>query len=414
MNFSSFFFITFSIMCINLCYSNVRPIEEDDIFGTHFMRAGKKFIYGGVEHDNPSPNIWSVFRIEKNGLDGEAVTNPKPHSNEHKLKFTENQLFVYSASGTETSKFKWVIEWPDHNQKILIGQTSQHTLFNFLYTEEHPSSEFTQLKPGTSQETYAGTENFKHTIASLLQDFLASPADQFRTFESTQNLCTGIGEIASIGGCCLVKREINHYFNPKANVLETKRGHSHFFDWTGIFDYNQTAAIIRNKLSGIFDREKLTIKPPNTEYAYPIVYNREYEIRWKHLFENKKEFPDFPKMDFKIEDFDAFYPKFKSKTDYLIDKFLSLKNTKTLYVLANIYTALDNETLRNVRDALLHCRDGDSQFSLLVMTDSTNVTSFENVFVRKAMNISQVWNGSNSAQWGRVLDQFSFTTTIWD
>ena len=399
---------------VNECLSNVRAIEPEDVFPVQFSRDGKKFIYGGVTQGAATPAIWSVFNINRNGTDGEGCVIPSPNENEHHVKFDENYLCFYSILGIETSRFKWAIEWPGQNHIVFVGKTSQANLYNFLYTEKYTTALFAEMQSGTSSSTYQHAENFKGIFTSLLQDFLAHPANQFKAFERVQNSHVSIEEIVGIGGCCLVKREINHYFNRGANVLETKSRHAHFFDWTGIFDYNQLASILRDKLDGIFDRDKLDIKVRESDHPYPVVYNNKYGIRWKHLFENKREFPSFPKSDFKLKDFEQFYPIFEQKMNYLRTKFLSLKDKKTLYVLANIYTDLDNEALSNVRDALLGCREGDSRFALLVITDSTHVQSFENVFVRKAMNIRQEWNGSNSIQWEFILNQFSFVRSIWD
>jgi hypothetical protein len=225
-----------------------------------------------------------------------------------------------------------------------------------------------------------------------------------------------IEDVVSIGGCCLTKREINRYFAPGVNYIETKSGHGHFFDWTGIFDYKMLASIIRTKLSGVFDIENLEIAPRYSVggHPYPVIINTVYRLRWKHLLEAKEYGTKYSCYDLKKKEFANLYPKLKTKMDYLTKKFIDLKSKQTLYVLANIYAPFTQDALVELRDALIECRDGDRRFSMLVMTDTPNIESFDNVIVREAKNIEQKWNGSNPDQWRLVLNEFSFIPGIWD
>ncbi len=411
MKFIFFFLATYTVLLTtcNFCFANLQPLVEEDIYGGNFQRLGRKFIYGGFDANNPEPNatpsIWAVFIITRQGN-----IVPSPHENESSSHSHNNQLILRNAQKQITSTFKWVIDSSDKNKIILLCEINENEPLKFLYHEKIASNEFNRIKLGSDELTLdAARRFFSSAISTLLQDITVSPKNQLAYFCKHQRRLSNIEDVVSIGDSCGVKPQINRYFNPTGKTNETKSGHGHFFDWTGILNYNKLCVAFQTKLSDIFNIEDL--RTELIQPGYPHIFNDKYGIRWRHLFDRIKGFPD---KNFKKEDFARYYPDFKAKINYLTQKFISLKNKKTLYILSNVHNQICNEGLKEIRDALSLCRNGNQDFSLLVITDTPGVSSFENIFVRKANHLFQNWNGGNPQQWKAILDQFSFIPSIWD
>jgi hypothetical protein len=137
---------------------------------------------------------------------------------------------------------------------------------------------------------------------------------------------------------------------------------------------------------------------------------------WNHLFDGCFD-KESTKIDFLSEEkLDTAWPSIRRKIDYLKDKFIAAKNSRTLYVISNIghNVSMDNATLIQVRDALTVIRQGDRQFCVLYVYDKLACESTENIIVRNAQNLRPGWDGADPVRWKEIFDEFHFADSIWD
>lgn len=247
------------------------------------------------------------------------------------------------------------------------------------------------------------------TSASLLPaNFVVERLEQ-----EYATLDTVFERVIGLGDWCLTKGQVNRYFAPDLPLMCTKPGHADLFDWLFINDYRKFAIALESQLTDFFERENFKITTPSGQKA---ILNTRYNMCWNHLFDGRFD-KESTKIDFLSEEkLDTAWPSIRRKIDYLKDKFIAAKNSRTLYVISNIghNVSMDNATLIQVRDALTVIRQGDRQFCVLYVYDKLACESTENIIVRNAQNLRPGWDGADPVRWKEILDEFHFADSIWD
>lgn len=226
------------------------------------------------------------------------------------------------------------------------------------------------------------------------------------------NLGTVFERVIGLGHWCLTKGQINKYFAPELHLMKTKKGHADLFDWMYMHDYSKLAIALEHRLEDFFERKDLYTQAEKGK----DVYNRTYNMTWNHLFDHNLGTCD--NSEGKIgtlteEKLDLLLPAIKIKINYLKDKFIAAKRYKTLYIISHPRTGPDLATLIKVRDSLTIIRDGDKNFCLLFLTPVKTYEGKENIIVHEAKNLSREWHGADTQRWKQILDEFKFTSDIW-
>ena len=224
-------------------------------------------------------------------------------------------------------------------------------------------------------------------------------------------------DVVGLGDCCLTRLCLNGVFSPTQPQWRTPDGKSHLFDWMRIVSYDGLVDALNHSLEGIFDLENLEV---GNHTFHPAIRHQRYQFLWPHLFDsgiykgfyNKENFNEAALIEVHRAD------SIPQKIRYLAVKFLALANQTTLYVLSNIRVKqVSNATLADIRNALATCRRNQSEdpkpFSLLVISDTTGLSSFENVIVTPANHKRNKegridWDSGNVSRWNDVLSQFHY------
>lgn len=225
------------------------------------------------------------------------------------------------------------------------------------------------------------------------------------------NLDTVFERVIGLGHWCLTKGQINKYFAPELHLMATKKGHADLFDWLYIHDYFRLAIALEHKLEDFFERKDFYVKDGKSKK----IYNRLYEMSWPHLFGSNLTGGDTKGVnsDLTEQELDLIFPSIKEKINYLKDKFISAKKTKTLYIISHPRKELSLEALVHVRDSLTIIRAGDKNFCILFIPHAKTYDGIENIIVREAKNLNSEWDGADSVRWKQILDEFKFTPDIW-
>ena len=212
-----------------------------------------------------------------------------------------------------------------------------------------------------------------------------------------------------IGNCCLPRMQINLYLNKKFQISPNRFGGGQLFDWMVIHDYTKFVIALENELLDVFEYSDLKLGPSwRDNFLY--VKNIKYEMTWNHLFSRHPDGYIAPNI------IDLEYAEKKSKIDHLTNKFKSLGQYKTLYILAYPYpkdgispiltVAPDRSTIIRVRDAIKNIR-GNSNFTLLYCTYEKTFDSFENISVRTIPNADNGYTSTEQCErWEMIFEEF--------
>lgn len=210
----------------------------------------------------------------------------------------------------------------------------------------------------------------------------------------------------SLGLCCVTRTQIDYHLTHRFGLDRKAFGGGQLFDWMFIHDFRKLCAALENHLEDLFDFTDLTVVLRGDGEA---VYNVRYDMTWNHLFTklpNKMLFPDGLVRE---------YTEKKGKIDYLVSKFIQLRDYRTLYIAA--YTMDDGEmgtvepdlaTIVRLRNALAKIR-GNNNFSLLYVPVVQKFDNFENVVVLGLPTDPLKKCEGNYALWNMLLSLFPFT-----
>lgn len=133
-------------------------------------------------------------------------------------------------------------------------------------------------------------------------------------------------------------------------------------------------------------------------------------MNWNHLFGDHCTFDE----QISIGNIVDIFPQIKSKINYLRQKFIAAQEYSTLYVISHPQIGPSKIDIEKLRNAITHIREGKTNFSILFISANPAFDSFENVYVRHSTPIGSDWTQADSARWKEILDEFKFSTTIWD
>ncbi|MDP3371567.1 MAG: hypothetical protein Q8S21_01530 [Candidatus Paracaedibacteraceae bacterium] len=202
----------------------------------------------------------------------------------------------------------------------------------------------------------------------------------------------------------MTKGSINFYFTDRR--WPSKEGTSDLFDWLVIDHYDLFAKALVNKLDDFF--EKKDFIDANGIFT-PT--NQKYMMHWVHMLESEisKDFEN----DKKLEVFNNFFERDKSKMQYLKEKFINSKNKKTVYIFNEANFCVNMDAPIKIRNALNVVRDGNKDFILLWVTICKKFDDLENILVREDPGILDLWADKKSVGFCQILDEFKFTPDIW-
>ena len=216
--------------------------------------------------------------------------------------------------------------------------------------------------------------------------------------------------IIGLGSACTTKVQINLYFNPGSNPIQTKANKADVFDWLHINDYNLFADAINQDFFKLEDFSTNTVL--NTEAA---IINTKYNMLWNHIFKGMK--PPTPMTDLFLK---KNFNELKNKINYLTEKFYSAREVKTLYIISDVdYDPLNLkkrptfEDLVKLRNSLIENRENNN-FILLYIGINTNFENFENIVIYKdVFPHGSIFNTEINPNWKKALDQFEFSEDIY-
>ena len=143
-----------------------------------------------------------------------------------------------------------------------------------------------------------------------------------------------------------------------------------------------------------------------------IVKNVKYKMLWAHLFSRNKD------EKITLQSLNDQFVDREQKIKYLSEKFRSLREYRTLYIIAYpfrkgekpSYIPPDKKTLKRLYGALEKMR-GNSNFSILYCTLEKKFSDFSKVYVRTILskeNAEHHWFGDD-ASWDKALFEFPFS-----
>ena len=251
--------------------------------------------------------------------------------------------------------------------------------------------------------------------ASAVESADFDRASQTSGILQTIDLNKPFERIISLGSDCVVKKEINEYFNPSNKWLDTKKGHADIFDWMLMHDLGGLTCALQNKLEGLFGTLDVNFNKKDQQYGNPYPYNHKYNMGWKHMFHYLKsdgcwgaDRQDLDSNSFCIDALKDCIPKY----NFLKNKFLQSKNFRTLYYFSEYRrwnAQLSVDMLKNLRNAIITIRGGNENFILLIKSIELATQNIENIFIRK---LESYWYGGTPEN--SVLKEFNFTESIWD
>jgi len=247
-----------------------------------------------------------------------------------------------------------------------------------------------------------------------------------RHYWETRVIPNSYQKITGLGNWCTTKGNINLYFNKESNWRHTKKGHGDLFDWMFMLDYSKLVKALENNLEDILDIKNIEIL--TAPHDLNSLYDSKYSMIWNHLFDL---YGVSTRFNVNRDNLKEVLLEVKSKINYLKNKFISLKEYKTLYVISfdehtwwkYPHHAIEPslEVLVEVRNALSKLR-GNSNFTLLYMTSSSSSSSsssikyndFENIIVRK--NVDGHYLEQNNViheNIKKIYNEFDFDKNIW-
>jgi hypothetical protein len=214
-----------------------------------------------------------------------------------------------------------------------------------------------------------------------------------------------------LGNCCVTRYQINYHLSKRFGKDSREFGGGQLFDWLVIHDYNKLAEAIENNLADLFERSDLILTSDwVTNCDYWTVQNMKYKMTWNHLFSR-------PGNGLVTDDLiDVEYDSRKHKIEYLAEKFKSLREYRTLYIIAHPCHGMgffntkkpNKSTLIRLRNALEKMR-GNRNFSILFCSLNAKNKRFENIYMRAIVNPQNnlFWEGDYDC-WNGMLSQFPF------
>lgn len=217
-----------------------------------------------------------------------------------------------------------------------------------------------------------------------------------------------VERVVGLGGWCLTKAQINGYFAPMDPINISKKGHGDLFDWMFIYDYKLFTDALEHKLDDFFEKDDLKIIYGNE------LYNTKNHMRWNHITQNHDPLLSETVQNDKL--LTEYFPTIKNKLNYLKDRFISAKSYNTLYIISlpPYFNPLTLENLISVRNGLTTIREGDNNFTLLMVTHFKTFDGVDNIIVREAEMLGESWNEGDSQRWKDILDEFKYKEGIWD
>jgi hypothetical protein len=229
--------------------------------------------------------------------------------------------------------------------------------------------------------------------------------------------CTNIGNcdkgeferFVGIGNCCITRFQIDFHLKERFKIKDTSLyGGGQLFDWLVIHNYAKFATALENNLSGVFELADLLVGPSWTA-NYRCVKNINYEMTWNHLFTRQgNNVPD--------NILDLEYDARKQKIDYLIKKFKTLNQYRTLYILAYPFTGNgdmgtiepDLVTVIRIRNALEQLR-GNNNFTLLFASlQNRSQEDLPNIHFRTIVKGSKPAYEGDFNCWNTLLSEYPF------
>jgi hypothetical protein len=144
-------------------------------------------------------------------------------------------------------------------------------------------------------------------------------------------------------------------------------------------------------------------------------------MHWAHLLDHYfwSSYPNESKFNTNFV-FDLFNENFESekiKIDYLKEKFIQSKENNTIYVVNDKYNLLKIESIINLRNSLTKIRCEKNNFVILVVSLEKNYEDFENIIIREGKRFCKpdtTWDLGDYERWKEILDEFKFSSDIWD
>lgn len=101
-----------------------------------------------------------------------------------------------------------------------------------------------------------------------------------------------------------------------------------------------------------------------------------------------------------------------AKYNYLREKFLQAKNSRTIYLFVEDQRwnkLLSLNILKNLRNALLSIRENNENFILLIRSIELETQNIENICIRKSKSY---WHGGHREN--SILSEFNYISDIWE
>jgi hypothetical protein len=236
-----------------------RGLEQLTITGCQILSA----FLDSMAHNSPVTKkvlfVNSGYLIRSNGYMSWGLIG-EPKFNNKNVRDSDHDLFRIIPNGIpdEGTMDEYL------NLKSQIDSLNTADINIKIINEEEIDTttiinEFEHEKKTDNPNTLININN-THSYYSNLYNDLALNINNFGYANITDGFLSKnikVHNLVSLGERCLVQFEKNKFFNSDVDSKYTRKGHSHFFDWTGIEDWNRIIPAIGNKLENIFNKELL-------------------------------------------------------------------------------------------------------------------------------------------------------------